>query len=348
MTGLLDVFARHHLLPLFRRKLGFIDGDLIAPGIGDAESGGLAIEPIGGHGIFGRGDAVELAPGEHFDSAGVIGLGPFFQKTDLAGAGRFVAHLGDDLVEGRSRRPGRRRWRRAVALALLAGGIRRRQTAIGAIEVIELRPSARRRQQSGDGKPKEKAAPHAVHHSRNRGMMLAVFGLIAGALSGCSSPPGTAESSGMNPLTWLKAIPAFDQTPPAIIVRRGGLSGELLTGPAPPLLPDDAIDASVGDALHPWLTPMERRPLAEASQRAVATITGNPVPWQSTDNLGVTTAAGAAVPVSDPFRSTRGRICRDVRQYVEKSAEPHQQLVTLCREDRGNDLTVWVVGQADQ
>jgi surface antigen len=141
---------------------------------------------------------------------------------------------------------------------------------------------------------------------------------------------------------------ALDEPPPPVTVVRGGASGELLAGPMLPVIPEDHIDDSVAPDLRNWLTPIERRQLAEASQRAAVAVTGTPLEWKAADNLGAETAAGVAMPLDDAKRSVRGRLCRDVWQQVKKAEEPHQQQVTLCRFDYGNGLSVWIVGDADQ
>jgi surface antigen len=164
---------------------------------------------------------------------------------------------------------------------------------------------------------------------------------LALALAGCTEVASSLKSAALD--LGVPVPAAFDRTPPQVPVVRGGASGELLAGAAPPLLPEDAVDEVVSPGLKEWLTPLERRQLADASQQAAVAPTGAPVPWQAADAKGAATAAGAAVPVNNVFRSVSGRICRDVRQYVEKANEPHQRLVTLCREYHGDDLAIWVL-----
>ncbi len=150
---------------------------------------------------------------------------------------------------------------------------------------------------------------------------------MALASAGCSDVAASLKSAAL----YLDAPvpPAFERTPPPVTVVRGGPSGELLAGAAPPLLPEEAVDEVVGGGLKEWLTPIERRHLADASQQAAIAPTGNPVPWQAVDPKGNPTAAGAAIAVNNVFRSVSG--------------EPHQQLVTLCREYHGDDLAIWVL-----
>ena len=174
--------------------------------------------------------------------------------------------------------------------------------------------------------------------------MLATLAFAALALSGCASMPEID-------LSWMPSFAPAERrpaAPPAAVVRRDGPSGELLNGPAPPIVPNEDVDAVIGAALRASLTTAERRQLAEASQRAAAEITGMPVQWAAIDGDRKPTATGAAVPVADAFRSVRGRICRDVRQAVNKGEARLLTQVTLCRQDRGSGLYVWQVGQADQ
>ena len=166
--------------------------------------------------------------------------------------------------------------------------------------------------------------------------MPAALGLAVLALFGCAYLPLDMEA-----LRLRKA-------PPEVFVSRAGPSGELLNGPIAPSLPEDLVDAAIGDELRLWLTPIERRLLAEASQSAAVAVTGTPVSWQPLDGVAPRVAAGAAMPVGEAYRSVRGRICRDVRQSVQKSEQPLEQQVTLCREDEGADLFVWVLAEGER
>jgi hypothetical protein len=184
--------------------------------------------------------------------------------------------------------------------------------------------------------------PHARHHSGIGAILLALFaGLV---LAACSS---TDLSSAR-----LPALPKpgqfIDQPPPPVSVVRDGPAGELIAGPAPPLVPNSAVDDAVADSLRPWLTEVERRDLAEASQRAADQFTMEPVAFVASDPSGARTATGTAVAVDDVFRAVRGQLCRDVRQSVAKDDETHIQQVTLCRRDYGGGLWVWVLGNPDQ
>jgi surface antigen len=131
-------------------------------------------------------------------------------------------------------------------------------------------------------------------------------------------------------------------------VVRDGPSGEVLNGPAPPLVPDQLIDVAIAEPLRHWLNPLERRKLAEASQRAAAEFTLQPVAWEVLDDSGRKIAIGTAMPVDNAYRAVRGRICRELRQSLIKKEEAHQSQVTLCRQEYGNGLSVWIAGTADQ
>jgi surface antigen len=140
----------------------------------------------------------------------------------------------------------------------------------------------------------------------------------------------------------------FDKTPPAVAVVRDGPSGEVLNGPAPPLVPDQLIDVAIAEPLRHWLNPLERRKLAEASQRAAAEFTLQPVAWEVLDDSGRKITIGTAMPVDNAYRAVRGRICRELRQSLIKKEEAHQSQVTLCRQEYANGLSVWIAGTADQ
>jgi surface antigen len=140
----------------------------------------------------------------------------------------------------------------------------------------------------------------------------------------------------------------FDKAPPAVTVVRDGPAGELLNGTAPSVVPEAAVDAAVAQGLRPWLTQLERRRLAEASQRAAAEFTLQPIAWEALDPSGAKTAVGTAVAVDNPYRAVRGHICRELRQSLIKGNEPHLEQVTLCRQEYGAGLAVWIVGRADQ
>ena len=174
------------------------------------------------------------------------------------------------------------------------------------------------------------------HHSRSRALGAGALALAGLALAGCAYLPLDMETLRLR------------KPPPELFVASRGPSGELLAGPIAPSVPEELVDATIGDDLRLWLTPMERRLLAGVSQNAAVAVTGTPVSWQPLDGLDPPVAAGAAMPVGDAYRSVRGRICRDVRQSVERSDRPLEQQVTLCREDQGANLFVWLVADGDR
>jgi hypothetical protein len=174
-----------------------------------------------------------------------------------------------------------------------------------------------------------------AHHSRNRAVLAVLLGIAGVALTGCAFLPLNME------------LLRLRQAPPDIVVTRAGPSGALLAGATPPSLPEDLIDAAIGDALRLWLTPMERHLLAQASQSAAVAVTGTPVTWQPDDDAAPPAAGGLAMPVGDVYRSVHGRICRDVRQTV-LLLERLEQQVTLCREDEGANLFVWLLAAGDR
>ncbi len=177
--------------------------------------------------------------------------------------------------------------------------------------------------------------------------------MLVGALSlaGCGSWHDMTDNVDWSDLR-LTALPqpgvVLDRPPPPVRVVRDGINGELIAGVAPPLVPDAAVDQAVAEPLRPWLTAVERRRLAEASQRAAADFTLQPTAWEALDPTGAKTATGIATAVDDVYRAVRGQLCRELRQSLTKGEETHQEQVTLCRRDFGSGLYVWVVGIADQ
>lgn len=181
---------------------------------------------------------------------------------------------------------------------------------------------------------------HPRHHSRIRAPLLV---LLAGlALAACQD----ISSLHVGPIP--QAGQVFDQPPPPVTVVRDGPAGELINGPAPLFVPDAEVDAAIAPDLLPWLTAVEKRQLAEASQRAAIEYTLEPVAWQSVEPNGARTAAGEVVAVGNVYRAVRGDLCRDARQIVVKDGKTHQDQVTLCRHHLDGELAVWIVGQADQ
>jgi surface antigen len=184
---------------------------------------------------------------------------------------------------------------------------------------------------------------HRAHHNPFAGILVTLLGALA--LAACQ---GSTDVSSLR----IGPIPQpglfLDQPPPPVTVVRDGPAGELIASAAPPLVPNAAVDDVIAEPLRAWLTAVEKRQLAEASQRAADDFTLQPVAWQARDPSGAETAKGTAMAVDDVFRAVRGRICRDVRQSVAKDHEVHIDQVTLCRQDYGSGVWVWIVGEADE
>jgi len=169
-------------------------------------------------------------------------------------------------------------------------------------------------------------------------MLLGALALAGCTINGTQWKPTDLTQPGV----WL------DRPPPPVNVVRDGATGELIAGAAPALVPDGAVDEAVAEPLRAWLTAVERRRLAEASQRAAADFTLEPVAWEALDPAGDKTAVGTAMAVDDVYRAVRGQLCRELRQSLIKGQETHQVQVTLCRRDFGNGLYVWVAGAGEQ
>jgi hypothetical protein len=181
--------------------------------------------------------------------------------------------------------------------------------------------------------------------------------MLALALAGCGEDYKASDWRVPDPQLpdppSLAALPKlgllFDRTPPGVTVVRDGPSGELLNGPAPPLVPDSAVDVAVAEPLRSLLAPPERRRLAEATQRAAAQYTLEPVAWEATDAGGGKTAVGTAVAVDNAYRAVRsGRLCRNLRQSAIKSEKAYQEQETFCRQDYGNGLYIWITGLGEE
>ena len=176
--------------------------------------------------------------------------------------------------------------------------------------------------------------------------MLLALSLAGFGLAGCTYL--SAQASRPFTEAGLPIPPALERTPPPVTVGNGGPAGELLAGAVPSSVPDDAVDDIVAAALRPWLNPIERRQLAEASERAATAPTGTAVGWQAVDGRGAPTATGAAMPTNGVFRSIAGALCRDVRQVVEKGDKAHEQAIVLCRQYLNNDVALWLIGNPER
>jgi hypothetical protein len=134
---------------------------------------------------------------------------------------------------------------------------------------------------------------------------------------------------------------------PAPVTETGGAHGALLSGGTEPVLSATAADRAVGPELARWMKPAERRALAEASQHAAVAERNSKLDWSSAAAPAVPDAAvgasGWVMPVSDPYRSQHGVICRDLRQELNRPDQPLMQAVSLCREEMPGGVAVWTL-----
>ncbi|HKX10115.1 MAG TPA: hypothetical protein VJN67_18085 [Stellaceae bacterium] len=143
----------------------------------------------------------------------------------------------------------------------------------------------------------------------------------------------------------------------------GGLHGDLIGGSNQSPVPQELADSVVGSELRRWLSPADRMALAEASQQAAVAERNTKVAWgpqpappSDADQKPPARAAaptpapaaappgvgGWAAPISDPYRSSHGALCRDVRQALARADDIVVQSVSLCREETGLGGAVWV------
>jgi len=136
----------------------------------------------------------------------------------------------------------------------------------------------------------------------------------------------------------------------------GGLHGELIGGSDQSPVPVELVDSVVGSELRRWLSPADRAALAEASQQAAVAERNTKIAWGTQpppagaqgasgtdDSAGAPGVAGWAAPISDPYRTTHGAMCRDVRQALTRADDVIVQSVSLCREETGLGGSVWTV-----
>jgi hypothetical protein len=166
--------------------------------------------------------------------------------------------------------------------------------------------------------------------------------LLLLGLAGCQYvPPEISQYDGSGFLGKL-----IDRPQPQVGVIVGDPRIPRLTG-TPQSVPDFALDKVVGESLKDWLTVDERQNLAWASEQAATNPTGAVIEWRSTDGTGAITATGSATAVADVYRSTRGDMCRNVRQQLDKDGHWHAQLVTLCRNSQNVDIALWLRTSAE-
>jgi len=171
-----------------------------------------------------------------------------------------------------------------------------------------------------------------------------VSSAAGGVANGISSAASDVKSAVNHPAPVGRA---FDRPPPAVKVVSGEPSGALLAGAGLSELPDNSVDLVVAPSLKNWLTFVERKDLANASEEAAVGPTGVAVEWQSRDGARSLTAGGSATAVDDVYLSLRGHICRDVRQNITKMGDSHFDTVTLCRTEATLGVPLWTVGDAE-
>jgi len=134
---------------------------------------------------------------------------------------------------------------------------------------------------------------------------------------------------------------------PAPIDMDGGIHGALIGGEdLPASLPPALADAAIAPGIKSRLEPFERLALAEASQQAATAKRGQRISWPATAPAAVAETqapdAGWVAAVSDPYLSSHGLLCRDLRQALVRGEESTVAAVSLCREDAGGGAHVWV------
>lgn len=147
-------------------------------------------------------------------------------------------------------------------------------------------------------------------------------------------------------------------TPP--VTDAGGLHGDIIGGNTQSPVPVELADSVVGSELRRWLSPADRMAVAEASQQAAVAERNAKIAWgqqpappPNADQGAPSGAAppapppspsigGWAAPISDPYRTSHGDLCRDVRQALTRADDVVVQTVSLCREEIALGGTVWV------
>jgi len=67
-----------------------------------------------------------------------------------------------------------------------------------------------------------------------------------------------------------------------------------------------------------------------------------PAPPQASAPEAPPPVSGWVAPVSDPYLSSHGLVCRDLRQALMHGEEPTVAAISLCREDSGGGAHVWI------
>jgi len=131
--------------------------------------------------------------------------------------------------------------------------------------------------------------------------------------------------------------------PPQSLNDNGGASGALIGSGREIHVPADLVNSSVGAEIGRWLSVPERQALADASQKAATGVRNTRLAWSATAPSGDVTAEGWIAPVSDPYRSSHGQICRDVRQALVRNDQAMAQELSLCREELVSGAAIWTI-----
>jgi len=110
------------------------------------------------------------------------------------------------------------------------------------------------------------------------------------------------------------------------------------------MLPAARADEVVDPPLARSLQPKARLALAQASQQAAIAERNSRVEWAIASPTGTVASQGWVMPVSDPYRSEHGLICRDLRQAVARPEGDVIEAVSLCREETAGGLAIWIRG----
>lgn len=130
---------------------------------------------------------------------------------------------------------------------------------------------------------------------------------------------------------------------PQATTEDGGPNGALIGAGREIHVPADLVDSTVGAEIGRWLSAPERQVLADASQKAITGVRNTKLAWTATAPGGDVTAEGWIAPVSDPYRSVHGQICRDVRQALVRNDQAMAQELSLCREELVGGAAVWTI-----
>lgn len=112
----------------------------------------------------------------------------------------------------------------------------------------------------------------------------------------------------------------------------GGLAGYAISGGALGTLIGAAAGALIGNRLGNWLEGDSQKAAAQAAARAAES--GERVTWKKTGTTFQTTQQGWASPSGEAY-SKDGRTCRNIRQSATQGGETREDVITLCKSDKG-------------